>query len=457
MDEPLAPGTLPATAAETAPDAPWPLRVLSENLKRYFERAPQAWIEGQLIEFKLIRGNAWMTLRDLDADYSLPVTAWRNVAATLDGTVEQGSRVVACVKPSFYTKTGKLSMVASAMRPVGLGDLLARVEKLRRTLEAEGLFSPERKKPLPVLPQLIGLVTGRDSDAMKDVMRNTHLRWPAARFEVREVAVQGANAPREVMAAVAELDAHPEVDVIVIARGGGALEEVVLPFSDEALVRAVAATRTPVVSAIGHEADRPVLDDVADLRASTPTDAAKRIVPDAAVEREAIAGARLRLASGVERLVLHEAQQLQSLRTRPVLANPERMMSERTDDLAPHRTPWTVATPWSSTEARWCAMPAGSPPAMPWTSWWPPDASPPPPPEPARAPQRRLDEHPQPHPRRPGRDRRRHRRGGVLRRGHLGHRPDELRTGPGRTGRDRDPAGDRRCRAGGVPGAVGAW
>ena len=334
MDEPQAPGTLPATAAETAPDAPWPLRVLSENLKRYFERAPQAWIEGQLIEFKVIRGNAWMTLRDLDADYSLPVTAWRNVAATLDGTVEQGSRVVACVKPSFYTKTGKLSMVASAMRPVGLGDLLARVEKLRRTLEAEGLFSPERKKPLPVLPQLIGLVTGRDSDAMKDVMRNAHLRWPAARFEVREVAVQGANAPREVMAAVAELDAHPEVDVIVIARGGGALEEVVLPFSDEALVRAVAATRTPVVSAIGHEADRPVLDDVADLRASTPTDAAKRIVPDAAVEREAIAGARLRLASGVERLVLHEAQQLQSLRTRPVLANPERMMSERTDDLA---------------------------------------------------------------------------------------------------------------------------
>lgn len=334
MDEPQAPGSLPATAAETAPDAPWPLRVLSENLKRYFERAPQAWIEGQLIEFKVIRGNAWMTLRDLDGDYSLPVTAWRNVAATLDGTVEQGSRVVACVKPSFYTKTGKLSMIASAMRPVGLGDLLARVEKLRRTLEAEGLFAPERKKPLPVLPQLIGLVTGRDSDALKDVMRNTHLRWPAARFEVREVAVQGAGAPREVMAAVAELDAHPEVDVIVIARGGGALEEVVLPFSDEALVRAVAATATPVVSAIGHEADRPVLDDVADLRASTPTDAAKRIVPDAAVEREAIAGARLRLASGVERLVLHEAQQLQSLRTRPVMANPERMVSERVEDLA---------------------------------------------------------------------------------------------------------------------------
>ncbi|MGO1885272.1 MAG: exodeoxyribonuclease VII large subunit, partial [Citricoccus sp.] len=205
--------------------------------------------------------------------------------------------------------------------------------KLRRALEAEGLTAESRKRPLPVLPQLIGLVTGRDSDAMKDVMRNAHLRWPEARFEVREVAVQGANAPREVMAAVADLDAHPEVDVIVVARGGGALEEVILPFSDEALVRAVAQTRTPVVSAIGHEADRPVLDDVADVRASTPTDAAKLIVPDAAAEREAIGGARLRLASGVERLVQNEAQHLTALRTRPVLAQPERMVDERAQDL----------------------------------------------------------------------------------------------------------------------------
>lgn len=333
MDDQPSPAPLPATASGTAPDAPWPLRVLSENLKKYFERAPEAWIEGQLIEFKVIRGNAWMTLRDLDEDYSLPVTAWRNVASTLEGAVEQGSRVVACVKPSFYTKTGRLNMIASAMRPVGIGDLLARVEKLRRTLEAEGLTSAARKRPLPVLPHLIGLVTGKNSDALKDVMRNAHLRWPEARFEVREVAVQGANAPREVMAAVAELDAHPEVDVIIIARGGGALEEVVLPFSDEALVRAVAATHTPVVSAIGHEADRPVLDDVADVRASTPTDAAKRVVPDAALEREAISAARLRLASGVERLVQQEAQSLQALRTRPVMAQPERLVDERAQDL----------------------------------------------------------------------------------------------------------------------------
>ena len=333
MDSSPAPSSLPATAAGTSAEQPWPLRLLSENLKMYIERAPQAWIEGQLIEYKVIRGNAWMTLRDLDEDYSLPVTAWRNVAATLEGTVQQGSRVVACVKPSFYTKTGRLSMIVSAMRPVGIGDLLARVENLRRALDAEGLLDPSLKQPLPVLPHRIGLITGKDSDAQKDVIRNTLLRWPAAQFEVREVAVQGAHAPREVMAALAELDAHPEVDVIVIARGGGALEEVILPFSDEALVRAVAAAQTPVVSAIGHEADRPVLDDVADLRASTPTDAAKRIVPDAAQELAGITDARLRLAAGVERLVQHEAQRLESLRTRPVMAQPERLVSDRAEDV----------------------------------------------------------------------------------------------------------------------------
>lgn len=333
MDSSPAPSSLPATAAGTSAEQPWPLRLLSENLKMYIERAPQAWIEGQLIEYKVIRGNAWMTLRDLDEDYSLPVTAWRNVAATLEGTVQQGSRVVACVKPSFYTKTGRLSMIVSAMRPVGIGDLLARVENLRRALDAEGLLDPSLKQPLPVLPHRVGLITGKDSDAQKDVIRNTLLRWPAAQFEVREVAVQGAHAPREVMAALAELDAHPEVDVIVIARGGGALEEVILPFSDEALVRAVAAAQTPVVSAIGHEADRPVLDDVADLRASTPTDAAKRIVPDAAQELAGITDARLRLAAGVERLVQHEAQRLESLRTRPVMAQPERLVRDRAEDV----------------------------------------------------------------------------------------------------------------------------
>ena len=324
---------VPATAAQTSAERPWPLRRLSENLKQHIERAPATWIEGQLIEYKINRGNVYMTMRDLEQEYSLPVTAWRTVAVSFEGTVQQGSRVVARVKPNFWTKGGRLSMVVQEMRPVGLGDLLARVELLRRRLGEEGLLDPARKRPLPLLPGLVGLITGRDSDAKKDVLRNAALRWPAVRFEVREVAVQGPEAPRQVAAALAELDAHPQVDVIVIARGGGALEEVVLPFSDEALVRAVAAARTPVVSAIGHEADRPVLDDVADVRASTPTDAAKRIVPDAAQEAAGIADARRRLAAAVQRRVQREGEGLAQLRSRPVLADPVVMVDGREQDL----------------------------------------------------------------------------------------------------------------------------
>ena len=325
---------VPERAGDTSPDNPWPLARLSENLKRHIERAPATWIEGQLIEVKNNRGNVYMTMRDLDQDVSLPVNAWRNVASTFGEGIAPGARVVARVAPNFWLKAGRLSMTVSHMRPVGIGDLLARVERLRRQLGEEGLLDAARKRPVPVLPQCIGLITGRDSDAKKDVLRNTHLRWAAAQFEIREVAVQGPSAPRELAAALAELDALAHVDVIVIARGGGALEEVVLPFSDEQLVRAVAAAQTPVVSAIGHEADRPVVDDVADLRASTPTDAAKRIVPDAAVERAGIAEMRLRLARGVERRVLTGEQELAQLRSRPVLASPEVMVDTRAEELA---------------------------------------------------------------------------------------------------------------------------
>lgn len=327
-------GAAPQRAAQTSAENPWPLRRLSENLKAHIERAPATWVEGQLIEVKAHRGNVYMTMRDLEDDVSLPVNAWRNVAAGLSPGVQPGARVVAQVKPNFWLKGGRLSMTVNAMRPVGVGDLLARVEMLRRALDEEGLLDPARKQPVPVLPGCIGLVTGRDSDAKKDVLRNTRLRWPAAAFEVREVAVQGPDAPRQVVEALAELDALAHVDVIVIARGGGALEEVILPFSDERLVRAVAAAQTPVVSAIGHEADRPVLDDVADLRASTPTDAAKRIVPDAAQESAGLADARLRLAAAVERRVRQEAEGIAQLRSRPVMLAPHRMVEERADELA---------------------------------------------------------------------------------------------------------------------------
>ncbi|MHC6177213.1 exodeoxyribonuclease VII large subunit [Glutamicibacter sp. X7] len=327
-----APQTVPATAAETSADNPWPLRLLSEKLKVHIENSPTSWIEGQLLEVNVRNGHAYLTLRDVDADCSFSVTIWSSVMRRLDSKPEVGSRVVAQVKPSFYAKTGRLSLNASDLRPVGLGELLVRLERLRQSLGAEGLFSPAHKKPLPVLPSVIGLITGRDSDAEKDVIRNATLRWPAVRFRVVNTAVQGVDAVAQVSAALRELDADPEVEVIVIARGGGALEDL-LPFSNEDLVRAVFAATTPVVSAIGHEADRPILDDVADLRASTPTDAAKRIVPDLQEEFALLEQARYRLDRAVNLLLERERQNIAALRARPVLANPQTMVITRAEEL----------------------------------------------------------------------------------------------------------------------------
>nr|WP_254456107.1 exodeoxyribonuclease VII large subunit [Paeniglutamicibacter quisquiliarum] len=323
---------MPRTAAATTPQNPWPLRVLSEKLKQHIENSPESWVEGQLLEANVRNGHAYLTLRDVDVDYSFSVTVWASVMRSLDTPPEVGSRVVARVKPSFYAKTGRLSLNASDLRPVGLGDLLARLERLRRSLFDEGLFDPARKRALPLLPGRIGLITGRDSDAEKDVVRNATLRWPAVAFDIRNTAVQGVNAVGEVIAALRALDANEDVEVIIIARGGGALEDL-LPFSSEELVRAVAACTTPVISAIGHEADRPILDDVADVRASTPTDAAKRVVPDLAEELANLAQARNRLDRAVRANVDRETQRISALRARPVLANPETMVQGRREDV----------------------------------------------------------------------------------------------------------------------------
>lgn len=320
------------TAAETSADNPWPLQLLSQKLKAHIEKAPPAWVEAQVIELNQRANVSYLTLRDIDAEVSLSVTIWGSVLSRLEAPLERGSRVVAQLKPDFWLKTGRLSMQGQDIRPVGLGDLLARIEKLRQALAAEGLFDARRKKPLPLLPHRIGLITGRNSDAMKDVLRNAALRWPAVEFEVREVAVQGVNAVTAVIGALAELDADPRIDVIVIARGGGSLEDL-LPFSHESLVRAVSAAHTPVVSAIGHEADRPLLDEVADLRASTPTDAAKRIVPDVGEELRRIDQARTQLNRRIHDLLGRETERLASLRSRPVLANPALMLSAKHDDV----------------------------------------------------------------------------------------------------------------------------
>lgn len=327
-----APTTVPATAAETTPDNPWPLQLLSQKLKAHIERAPAAWVEGQVIELNRRGTSAFLTLRDVDAEISLPASVWSKILDRQESPLERGSRVVALLKAEFWLKTGRLNMSVKDIRPVGLGDLLARIERLRHALGAEGLFAESRKKRLPLLPHRIGLITGRDSDAKKDVLRNAALRWPAVEFEIREVAVQGNTAVAQIIRALKELDARPDVDVIVVARGGGALEDL-LPFSNEELIRAVAGAVTPVVSAIGHEADRPILDDVADLRASTPTDAAKRIVPEVSEELARVRQAEAQLHRSVTQLVARESDRLAALRSRPVLAAPEVMVNVREEEV----------------------------------------------------------------------------------------------------------------------------
>jgi exodeoxyribonuclease VII large subunit len=254
------------------------------------------------------------------------------VKAKLPADLKQGDHVVALVKPNYWVKGGTLTMQVFEMRHVGLGDLLERLERLRQQLAAEGLFATSRKKPLPFLPAMIGLVTGKDSDAEKDVLRNAQLRWPSVRFRVAHAAVQGERAVSEVTAGIRLLDADPEVDVIIVARGGGDFQNL-LVFSDEQLVRAAAACETPLISAIGHEADRPLLDDVADLRASTPTDAAKRVVPDVAEELARVAQARSRIGTRMTSLLTHEIDRLEQLRTRPVLANPIVLVDSRAEEL----------------------------------------------------------------------------------------------------------------------------
>ncbi len=327
-------GVTQPAAPLTTPDAPWSVSVVSEKIRGWIARLGDVWVEGQVVQFTE-RPGAWMqylTLRDVDAEASLQVKIPTRVLAASTAKVEKGARVVVHAKPDFWTGNGSFALQADEVRPVGVGELLARIEHLRRILAAEGLFDESRKVRLPFLPRVVGLVTGRNSDAKHDVMRNAQLRWPQVRFEVREVAVQGFSAVREVRGAIAELDALPEVEVIVVARGGGALEDL-LPFSDEALVRAAAACRTPLVSAIGHEQDSPLLDLVADLRASTPTDAAKRVVPDVAEERRRVDQARRMIRHALRTRLEREQHGLDGLRSRPVLARPESMIEHRERDV----------------------------------------------------------------------------------------------------------------------------
>ncbi len=308
---------------ETSAEQPVPVRTAARLIGEWVARLGRIWVEGQVAQLSRRPGSgtAFLTLRDPVADVSLSVVCPRTVLDACVPPLVEGARVVVHGKPDFYLARGTLSLSALEIRPVGLGELLARLERLKAMLAAEGLFEESRKRPLPFLPQVVGLVCGRGSAAEHDVLENARLRWPAVRFRVENVAVQGVYAVTQVADALARLDRDPEVDVIVVTRGGGSVEDL-LPFSDEALVRAVAACRTPVVSAIGHEQDTPLLDLVADVRASTPTDAARRVVPDVREEATRLGQSRDRLHRAVTSLVTHEQQRLDALRSRPVLTDP---------------------------------------------------------------------------------------------------------------------------------------
>lgn len=321
----------PADSSESrvsSEQTPWSVANFTNSLKDWITKLGNVWVEGQISQISPKKDVFFGELRDLVADKGFSIHSRRPDVLAALSELSAGDRVVALVHPDFWERSGKISMDVLAIRKVGLGELLERIERLRQQLVKEGLTLPDRKMPLPFLPNLIGLITGANSDAEKDVLQNSKLRWPEVRFKVQHCPVQGDRAAPEIIKAIEALDADPEVDVIILARGGGSFQDL-LVFSDEKVVRAVANCRTPIVSAIGHENDRPLTDEVADLRASTPTDAAKRVVPDVVDERKKISQALERIGLRVTGFIQNQIELIQSIRSRPILANPYTLVDER--------------------------------------------------------------------------------------------------------------------------------
>ena len=320
--------------APSSPEAPWPVRTVARKVAEWIGRLGEVWVEGQVAQLNRRSGAAtvFLTLRDPAADLSVPVTCARDVADRPGLELTEGARVIVRARPDYYVARGSFSLRATEIRAVGLGELLARIERIRRLLAAEGLFDAARKRPLPFAPAVVGLVTGKDSAAERDVLVTARRRWPAVRFAVHHSLVQGVNAAASVIDGLQRLDRDPEVEVIVLARGGGSVEDL-LPFSDEGLVRAIAACRTPVVTAVGHETDTTLVDHVADVRAATPTDAAHRVVPEIGEQRRLVDGLRARARHLLTVRVEQSERWLESIRSRPVLADPQRLLHGRADDV----------------------------------------------------------------------------------------------------------------------------
>ncbi|NBX23025.1 MAG: exodeoxyribonuclease VII large subunit [Microbacteriaceae bacterium] len=319
-------------ANASSPDEPWTISMVTTELKAYIGRLGQLWVIGEVVEWNERATGIFGKIKDSSVEAAMSINAWNSVKSSLPNNVTAGDKVIALVRVDFYAKTGQLNLNVLEMRHAGLGDVLAKLEELKRKLAAEGLFDASRKRPLPFLPQNIGLITGKDSDAERDVIRNAELRWPQVVFTREYTPVQGDQAAAAIIAALERLDADPTVDVIIIARGGGDFQNL-LPFSDEGLVRAVAAATTPVVSAIGHEPDQPLLDLVADLRASTPTDAAKRVVPDVNEELVLVSDLRNRAFQAASNFVRMNLERLEQVRSRPVLAGSAWIIDQRAEEL----------------------------------------------------------------------------------------------------------------------------
>ena len=318
---------------ETSIDSPAPVRVVSEAIKEWIGKLGPIWVEGELSQVDDRKGSTmiFMRLRDTSAEMSISVSCHRSVFSAV-APLPANARIKVFSKVNFYTGNGSLSLNAREIHHVGIGELLARLEALKKVLAAEGLFNASRKKELPFLPRRIGLICGRNSAAEKDVVENSRRRWPAVEFEIREVTVQGSSAVSEVSSALKELDLIEDVDVIIITRGGGSFEDL-LPFSDEGLIRLVAQCKTPIVSAIGHEQDTPLIDLVADFRASTPTDAAKRVVPDIIEEQNALGEKSSRLLRAINSLLERESAEIKSLASRPIMKDPKQLIAPLIEEL----------------------------------------------------------------------------------------------------------------------------
>ncbi len=316
------------------PDHPFTVQQLSERVANAVKGWGNAWVEGEIIKFQAkAGGHAYPQLRDLATGSTISLVIFNGVLVSAGEQFQDGDRVLVSGNMDYYVARGTLSLKVSSIKKVGLGVLMAEIEARRAKIYAEGLADPSKKKKLPFLPGVIGLITAENSDAEKDVRQNVLLRWPEAVIRMANVSVQGAECAPSVIAALKKMDADPEVEVIIITRGGGGFLDLV-GFSDEALVRAVAACETPVISAIGHENDRPIIDDVSDLRASTPTDAAKRVVPDVVEERRRIKDSLERMKSIIGSYLGHQVTLIQQIRQHPLLKDPHAYLIQRTDDLA---------------------------------------------------------------------------------------------------------------------------